>query len=87
MKFILLSKSKRQAVREIARRNYEDCISVGLDVEEAKENAARDIRAKGIVSTILVSIAIKLAFMLIEHWFFSGATQVSEGYDPNEPGY
>ena len=87
MKFMLLRKSKRQAVREIARRNYEECIDVGLDIDEAKDNAAREIRTKGIVSTILLSIAIKLAFMLIEHWFFSGATQVSEGYDPSEPGF
>ena len=87
MKFMLLRKSKRQAVREIARRNYEDCINVGLDIDEAKANAEKEIRTKGIVSTILISIAIKLAFMLIEHWFFSGVTQVASEYDPNEPGF
>ena len=87
MKFMLLRKSKRQAVREIARRHYEDCISVGLDIDEAKLNAEKEIRTEGIVSTILISIAIRLAFMLIEHWFFSGVTQVTGDYDPSEPGF
>ena len=87
MKFMLLRKRQRAAIRSIAKRHYEECINVSMDIDDAKENAASEIRTKGIVSAILLSIAIKLAFMLIEHWFFSGETRVSSEYDPNEPGF
>lgn len=83
MRFILIRRRKREQLRQIAAKHYIEC---GCDTDAAFDAAKKEIRAGGIITSILIGLAIKLVWELIKHWYFSGVTDPGSEYLAGEPG-
>ena len=82
--FWLMPKRQRRIVREIARRSF---INSNGDVELAIQKANTMIRApESLVTSILVSIAVRLAVELIKYWWENRISEPSANYSACEPG-
>jgi len=57
--------------------------------DKAKEIAARRLRADpgGIITTLLIGLAVKLIAELIMHWFVNNVMQPEPAYLASEPGF
>ena len=98
---MLLSKARRQEIRKIAREEYLTAcrlhLSPAKDSPKVFDMAQRSTQTRlknarsyqGMIASLLLPIAIKLAMRLLEKWiedqFFDAATLAS-GYQPGEPG-
>lgn len=87
MKYMLLGSEGRAKVRRIARLAFG---AAAGNPEKAKQYAEAELRAvyRSGLQSLLVSIAISLAFKLILYWieqnYFS--SDVPEHYQSGEPG-
>ena len=72
-------------VRDIARQSFID--SDG-DVELAIQYASSRIRSpESVITSILISIAVRLAVELIKHWWENRVSEPSTNYNAFEPGF
>ena len=83
MSGFLLSRSKREEVRSIARRAY---IAHSGDKDAAIRAASDDLRVGSIVIAILLGVAIQLAIDLIVHWIEQNILEPAPSYTAGEPG-
>lgn len=81
----LLGRTRRSRVREIARTAWADCQA---DPEKAEDLATMRINDQfyGFVSSILISLAIKLAIELIKHWAMQLLAEPPTQFVAGEPG-
>jgi len=82
----ILGSSNRMRIRDLSRRAFFICEG---DEAKAKAFAERSIREapKSIIATVLIGVAIKLAFELIMYWIKNGFNSVPGGaFLQGEPG-
>lgn len=88
--FFLLSKSRRHNVRAIAREAYLISGYPAGDLQLAKQLAKEKIKreyAGSFWTSILIAIAVRLAWALIQRWWENRSRAPALTYQPNEPGY
>lgn len=82
LRYIVLGK-KRNNIREIARKHF---LLNRTNTEKAIEGATEELKTKGIITSILIGLAIKLAVELIIYWIKNNVLIPSENYQAGEPG-
>lgn len=83
-RFILLRREKKEKIREIARRNF---VEYGAEDggQKAIEACKKEIRTSGIIATILIGLAIRLAIELIIWWIKNRIKVPPFTYQESEP--
>lgn len=83
-RYRLLGQKRRQRVRTIARRAY----LLSSDPNKAQYEATQQVRQEfgGILTMILVGIAVRLAVELIKHWVSQRLSEPEPGFQSGEPG-
>ena len=86
----LLPRNDKITVRDLARDSFlESSGDYEKSVRISRTLIRRYFRAKynSIISTILISIAIRLAIALIKYWIENRILMPPRTYTINEPGY
>ena len=81
-----LLQDHREHCRSVARRNW---INFHGDESLAKAAAEEQIRSQpgSIITSLLIGLAVRLIFALIEHWAKNREIAPSVSYQRGEPGY
>ena len=85
IQYRVLGKPRRQRIRQIARSAW---IDTDADPSEAERMAQWRIQDQmyGVISSLMISIAIKLAIALIRHWLSQSVGVPPEDFQYGEPG-
>lgn len=86
MLYRILTRKQRESIRSDARSAW---LQSSCDKDEAIAIVTRTLndKMKGIIGTILLQLAIKLAIELIMRWLEDRNKQPSSFYVADEPGY
>ncbi len=83
---MLLRKNQRYFVRSVARAAW---IDGGFDKSQAIELGTERLKSApaSILTTLLISLAVRLLVALITDWFRRGVEEPGLEYSDEEPGY
>ena len=86
LQYRIIGKRRRHRVRKIARAAW---IDSRRNADQAKRMAELQIldQSCGIMTNLLIEIATKLAFELIQHWLKQSVASPNELYQSGEPGF